>query len=73
MDGLAIENAIPSDLHALKKFALENHFTVWFSICTHRASGLIDPITLLKQLDTDSEAPLFDTVIQLLPSGTKFR
>ena len=66
LDGLAIENAIPSDLHALKKFALKNHFTVWFSIRTHRHQA-DDPVTLLKQLDTDSEAPLFDMVIQLLP------
>jgi KaiC/GvpD/RAD55 family RecA-like ATPase len=72
LDGLAVENAMQSDLRILKKFAAENHFAIWFSIRTHRHQA-DDPVTLLKQLDTDGENALFDMVIQLLPYKDKIQ
>ena len=66
LDGLSIDNSMQSGLNQLKEYAKTNNFTVWFSVRTHRHQS-DDPVTLLKQFDSDEKNSLFNMIIQLMP------
>ena len=72
LDGLTVENSMQRELNTLKEYARKNNLTVWFSIRTHRHQA-DDPVTLLKQFDTDGNQSLFNMIIQLMPYKDKIQ
>jgi hypothetical protein len=71
LDGLSLDISMPTELNQLKTYAMENNFTVWFSVRTHRHQS-DDPVTMLKQAAGDADN-LFNMIIQLLPHKDKIQ
>lgn len=71
IDGLSLDISMQSELDQLKTYAVENNFTIWFSVRTHRHQS-DDPVTMLQQLAGDTN-DLFNMIIQLLPHKDKIQ
>jgi hypothetical protein len=71
LDGLSLDISMQSGLNRLKEYAVQNNFTIWFSVRTHRHQS-DDPVTMLQQLGGQSNF-LFDMIIQLLPHKDKIQ
>ncbi len=71
IDGLSLDISMQPELDQLKTYAVENNFTIWFSVRTHRHQSE-DPVTMLQQLAGDTN-DLFNMIIQLQPHKDKIQ